>query len=196
MTAPSREIYTVGYSTQEWDTFLSLLQQAGITAVADVRSHPTARLEQYRREHLSPALRREGIEYVFLGDQLGARRTEDECFVDDRVVYRLVAKLPAFLAGIKRLEQGIQQFRIALMCAEKEPLDCHRGLLIAPHLKSQGWRVKHLLADGTVETLEETEKRLIQLAGNDPLFDGKLEHEEILGRAYSEWSLERTHSRG
>lgn len=179
-------IYTVGYSTHEWADFLSLLKNAKITAVADVRSHPTARLEQYRRENLSPALRREGIEYVFLGDELGARREEEECYAEGRVDYELVAGLPAFKKGINRLKDGVKQYRIAMLCAEKEPLDCHRGLLIARHLSELGWQINHLLADGSVETHQEAEQRLIQIAGTDPLFDGDLSYKEKLVRAYQE----------
>ena len=182
-------IYTVGYSTHEWETFLALLNQAGITAVADVRSHPNARLEQYRRENLSPALQREGIEYVFLGDELGARRSEAECYVDEKVDYELVAKVPAFLQGIDRLAEGAKQFRIAMLCAEKEPLDCHRGLLIARHLTELGWQVIHLLPNGTQETHKDTEQRMIEMVGIDPLFDGDLSHEQKLARAYRELSM-------
>lgn len=188
MTLPPT-IYTVGYSTHEWETFLALIKQAGITAVADVRSHPNSRLEQYRRENLSPALQREGIVYVFLGDELGARRSETECYVDERVDYELVAKIPAFLQGINRLTEGIKQYRIAMLCAEKEPLDCHRGLLIARHLTELGWQVIHLLADGSQEAHKDTEQRMIKMVGIDPLFDGVLSHEEKLARAYHEQAM-------
>ena len=187
--ASDTTIYTVGYSTHEWADFLSLLKNAKITAVADVRSHPTARLEQYRRENLSPALRREGIEYVFLGDELGARREEEESYVDGRVDYELVARLPAFKKGIDRLKEGVKQYRIAMLCAEKEPLVCHRSLLIARHLKQLGWQVIHLHADGTEETHQDAEQRMISMVGIDPLFDGELSHEEKLDRAYREQAI-------
>ncbi len=182
----SRTIYTVGYSTHEWPDFLALLQDAKITAVADVRSHPTARLESYRRENLAPELSEQGIEYVFLGRELGARREEPECYVDGRADYGCVAKLPAFREGIQRLERGAAAHRIALMCAEREPLDCHRGLLISKVLKAEGWQVRHLLADGSVEEHRDTERRLVAMVGVDPLFDGELSEAERIERAYTE----------
>lgn len=187
-------IYTVGYSIHEWADFLALLQGAKITAIADVRSHPTARLEQYRRENLAPELKDQGIEYVFLGHELGARREEPECYVDGSVDYGFVAKLPRFREGIERLERGAATHQIALMCAEREPLDCHRGLLIARVLKAEGWQVRHILADGTVEKHTDTEQRLVEMVGVDPLFDGELNEAERIERAYAERGRDRSYT--
>ena len=182
----SKTIFTVGYSTHEWEVFLSLLVSQGITALADVRSHPTARLEPYRRENLAPRLKAADIEYVFLGSELGARRTEPECYIRGRADYGLIAQSETFRRGLKRLEDGARKYRIALMCAEREPLECHRGVLISRVLTQKGWQVSHLLADGTVEEHSQTEKRLIELVGQDPLFDEGLKSTELLKRAYEE----------
>lgn len=182
----ARSIYTVGYSTHEWPDFLSLLKAAKITAVADVRSHPTARLPHYRRENLSPRLRAEGIAYVFLGQELGARRVEPACYVDGRADYEQIEGLPAFGRGIQRLERGAAQHTIAMMCAEREPLDCHRGVLISHVLSVGGWRVRHLLADGRIEEHHDTEQRLINMMGVDPLIDSRADRAELLRRAYAE----------
>lgn len=190
---PEKAIYTVGYSTHEWATFLALLRGAGITAIADVRSHPQARLAQYRQEHLAPALRGEGIAYVFLGDELGARRVEPECYLEGRADYELVAQLPAFREGIARLERGSADHKIALMCAEKEPLDCHRSVLICRVLVDEGWRVGNVLADGSVEDHRETEKRLVAMVGTDPLLDANQPWTELRRRAYHERGLENAY---
>lgn len=191
----SKSILTVGYSTHEWQEFISLLRGAGITAIADVRSHPQARLPQYRREQLESGLKTEGIAYVFLGNHLGARRVESECYIGDRADYELVAKLPAFLEGLNRLERGAAEYRIALMCAEKEPLHCHRGVLIARALVEADWEVGHLLADGTVESHAETEQRMIDWMGVDPLLDSGTPRKELLNRAYRELGLEVSYHR-
>lgn len=188
MTAPA--IFTVGYSTHEWPEFLALLRAAGVTVVADVRSHPAARLPQYRQEILAPALRAEGIAYVFLGKELGARREEPECYLDGRADYERIAHLPAFREGIARLERGAAEHAIALLCAEKEPLDCHRGVLISRLLSREGWRVRHLLADGSIEEHAETERRLIEWMGVDPLLDAGSDRAALLERAYFERGLE------
>lgn len=187
MTEPaSRTIYTVGYSTHEWPPFVGLLHGAGITALADVRSNPQARLPQYRQENLAPALRAEGIAYVWLGKELGARREEPECYIDGGVDYERVSELPEFRAGIARLEKGAAEHTITLMCAEREPLDCHRSVLICRVLKAEGWTVRHLLADGSVEQHADTERRMVAMVGIDPLLDAGADHQALVDRAYRE----------
>ena len=181
-----RTIYTVGYSTHEWPAFIALLRGAGITALADVRSNPQARLPQYRQENLAPGLRKEGIAYVWLGMELGARRDERECYADGQVDYELVATLPSFRAGITRLENGVAEHTITLMCAEREPLDCHRGVLIARVLKADGWRVRHIRADGTIEEHDDTERRMVERVGVDPLLDSGVDQSTLVNRAYRE----------
>lgn len=198
-TSPSErlspEILTVGYSTHEWPDFLALLRGVGVTAIADVRSHPTARLPSYRQENLAPALRAEGIAYVFLGDELGARRVEPECYVEDRADYGRIERLPKFREGVARLERGAAEHTIALMCAEKEPLDCHRGVLISRVLTEEGWQVGHVLADGSIEPHATTEDRLVEIVGVDPLLDGLAGRDKLVERAYSERGLQIAYQR-
>lgn len=194
MAASPRKILTVGYSTHEWPDFLALLRGAGVTAIADVRSHPTARLPSYRQENLAPALRAEGIAYVFLGDELGARRVETECYIDGRADYGRIETLPKFREGIARLERGAAEHTIALMCAEKEPLDCHRGVLISRVLSAESWQVGHVLADGSVEPHATTEDRLVEMVGVDPLLDGFAGRDKLVTRAYSERGLQIAYS--
>ena len=179
-------IYSIGYSNHLPDVFVELLRGHGVTAVADVRSSPYSRRRYYCRQPLAELLADEGIEYVFLGEQLGARRDEAECYVDDQAVYERVAKLPQFVAGIERLLTGAEKYRIAMMCGERDPLDCHRGVLITPALVDAGAEVQHILADRSLEHHTETEQRLIDLLGLDPLFDGALDRASLLARAYAE----------
>ena len=115
-----------------------------------------------------------------------ARRDEPECYLDGRAVYDRVAELPVFRQGLERLERGAAEHVIALMCAEREPLDCHRTVLVARQLSARGWRVRHILADGSIEEHADTERRLVQQMGVDPLFDGALTEEELVERAYDE----------
>ncbi|MEX0713868.1 MAG: DUF488 domain-containing protein, partial [Pirellulales bacterium] len=126
--------------------------------MADVRSHPYSRRnEQFNREQLAPALEAAGIRYVFLGEELGARRVEAECYEGRQVVYRRIAALPRFQEGLTRLRQGAAVYRVALMCAEKEPLDCHRTILVCRELREE-FHIMHILADGTTEDHAQTEK--------------------------------------
>jgi uncharacterized protein (DUF488 family) len=167
--------YTVGHSNHSIEKFIGLLTANGITAVADVRSRPFSRRNpQFNRERLAATLTQHGIAYVFLGKELGARSEDPSCYENGKVQYPRLAATPAFKAGMERVLAGAAKFRVALMCAEKEPLDCHRTLLVSRALESVGASIAHILADGSVEPQEKTMSRLIDLVGlsKEDLFQG------------------------
>jgi uncharacterized protein (DUF488 family) len=187
MSLAGRDIFTVGHSTHEWETFLGLVQQHGVTAIADVRSQPFSRLREYNRDALAAGLKREGIQYVPLGRELGARRDEPECYVDGQAVYERVAELPLFQEGIERLLKGAERLTIALMCAEKEPLNCHRTVLVCRRLRLHGLHIRHILADGTLEEHADAERRLMKMMGIAPdLFQQDVKEADLIERAYEE----------
>ena len=165
-------IYTIGHSNHPIDRFIALLQQHGIRAVADVRSTPYSRFNpQFRKERLQAALADAGIRYVFLGEELGARSKDPACYEEGgRVSYVRLAATDLFRRGIERLLTGMQNHRIAIMCAEREPLDCHRTILVARELEKAGVPVTHILKDGTLEPHSQAMQRLaseLKLAGRD-----------------------------
>lgn len=160
----SQPVFTIGHSNLEIGKFAALLKQHGIQAIADVRSSPYSQYNpQFNRESLQRALQEQGISYVFLGDELGARRSERECYLEGRADYELISQTPAFKRGIERVTEGAAKMRVALMCAEKDPIDCHRCILVSPYLRRRGLEVLHILSDGTVENHEQTELRLLRL---------------------------------
>lgn len=181
-----RRLFTVGHSTHEFPTFARLLTENGVSALIDVRSQPHSRLEHFRRADLSAALKAIGIAYVFLGRELGARREEPQCYVNGQATYENVSELPAFREGLDRIERLADSQIVALMCAEREPLDCHRSVLIARHLVKRGMNIKHILADGKLENHAHTEQRMVRLMGVDPLFDSATTEPELVERAYAE----------
>lgn len=155
-------IYTVGHSNHAIEDFIELLKQYDITALADVRSHPYSRyVPHYAKDALKTALTHVGIAYVFLGRELGARSQNPACYEQGKIQYDRLAQEPCFSEGIQRLVQGMAQYRIALMCAEKDPLACHRALLVARHLVKCDIAVNHIHADGHLETHEALEARLL-----------------------------------
>ena len=169
-------LYTIGHSNHEIEKLIELLRQHEISVVADVRSSPySAYTSQFNREHLQAMLKQADIAYVFMGEQLGARRSEQECFVEGKVRFELVGKMPAFIEGLSRLRKGIAEHRVALMCSEKDPLTCHRTLLICRNLRGESIAIRHILEDGTIETHEAAESRLLDICKLPPgdLFDGK-----------------------
>jgi uncharacterized protein (DUF488 family) len=156
-------IFTIGHSNHALAEFLALLDKHGVTAVADVRSHPFSRRNpHFNREELEPALRQLGTVYVFLGDQLGGRPGQPSLYDDGgRIDYDRVRKTEFFERGLDRLDKARQKFTVALMCSEEDPLDCHRGLMIAPALKERDVLSNHIRASGAVETTAEMEQRLL-----------------------------------
>lgn len=178
-----RELFTIGHSRHSREEFLKLLQTHRIEAVVDVRSNPFSRWSpQFSRNALEKFLEENGIRYIFLGDELGARRVELECYKDGVAAYDRIAKLTAFLDGLARMRKGAEQFRLVLMCAEKDPLECHRTILVCRQLRDE-YRILHILHDGTIETNEEAEQRLLkeERARVDDLF---FDANSLLARAY------------
>lgn len=156
-------VFTIGHSNQTLDAFIALLHSHGITALADVRSQPYSRhVPHFSREPLKAALEEAGISYVFLGKELGARPQDADCYEDGKVSYAKLAQRPAFAEGISRLISGSNRHRIALMCAEKDPAHCHRGLLVSPALLQQGVAVLHIHGDGHLENHASLQARLPQ----------------------------------
>ena len=159
----SGAILTVGHSNHALDDFLALLEGHAVTALADVRSAPYSRfLPHFNRSSLEEGLGARGIRYVYLGDALGGRPRDPSCYEDGRIRYDRVAATESFRSGLVRVVQGAARYRVALMCAEAEPLDCHRTLLVARALDREGLHVEHILADGALEPHSRAMDRLLE----------------------------------
>ena len=149
-------LFTVGHSNHERDHFVGLLHSHDIQVVADIRSWPASRHVPWAdSKALAISLRKSGIRYAFLGDQLGGRPDDPDAYNEaGRVLYGRVAASAAFQAGIDRLMQGISAFRIAVMCSEENPEHCHRRLLVAKVLAERGVTIEHMRGDGRLEKEE------------------------------------------
>lgn len=194
-TDMSDEIYTVGHSNHSGERFIELLRAHGVTAIADVRSTPYSRRNpQFNRNDLRATLKEHAIQYAFLGEELGARSDDECCYVNDKVQYALLAKTPLFQSGIERVMEGARSHKIALMCAEKDPLNCHRAILVARTLAQAGLSIMHILSDGSVETHDDALGRLIDRLGlgHEDLFRSRtISVEEAYGRQGERIAFER-----
>jgi len=182
-------LFTIGHSDHELPQLAGLLRQHCVDVVADVRSQPySARLPQFNKEALERGLRENGLQYVFLGRELGARRDEPECYVEGQARYDLVARTGAFAKGLQRIRNGLEKYSLALLCAEKDPLTCHRTILVCRHLRGFGFSIQHIHADGRLESHEAAEERLLEITGDaEPsLFSSRPEQIE---RAYDRQGL-------
>jgi len=178
MSELTHPVFTVGHSTHTLEVFVALLSRHGVTALVDVRSTPYSRANpQFNRETLERRLKVHGIKYVFLGSELGARSNDLTCYENGRVQYARLARTELFRSGIDRVIRGANEYHVALMCAEKEPLECHRTLLVARALAELGIVVRHILADGRLEPHDATMERLLDVVGlpHQDLFRSKTE---------------------
>ncbi len=160
----SFDIFTIGHSNHEFINFGHLLNSASIDMIVDVRSSPFSRMHpQFNKEALSSSLKTLQIGYLFMGDALGGRSSDPGDFRDGHVVYQRLAEKEIFSQGIDRVFKGTKKFKIVLLCSEKEPLDCHRTLLVSRALADKGLCVGHILATGEVEAHETSLVRLLKL---------------------------------
>jgi len=180
-----KEIYTIGHSNHSIENLLKLLKKHHITALCDVRSHPYSKYNpQFNKETLVSTLKDNDIVYVFLGKELGARSDDSSCYDSEgKAQYVRLAKTEIFKEGVNRLNKGMASYRLALMCAEKDPITCHRTILICRHLRADDMKIKHILEDGSLETQQEAEQRLMKLLklSEQDLF---ATHEQLIERAY------------
>jgi uncharacterized protein (DUF488 family) len=155
-------IYTIGHSTHSTDEFLNLLETHKINAIVDVRSSPYSKFNpQFNRETIEDQLKKNGIQYVYLGKELGPRSDNPHCYKNGKAVYNLIAATDFFKEGLNRLQKGIEKYKIALMCAEKDPITCHRMILICRKIRDKDMQIYHILENGELESNIEAEKRLM-----------------------------------
>ena len=181
-----RYLYTIGHSNHAIETFINLLISHNISAVCDVRSAPYSRYApQFNYEAIREKLRQKGIQYVYLGRELGPRSDDPDCYDNGKVEYGRLAKTDIFQEGLKRVNKGVQSFRVALMCAEKDPANCHRTILVCRHLRSADLEILHILEDGSLENNRDLERRLMRMLKipEQTLFDRP---EDLVEQAYNE----------
>jgi len=179
-TAPLRsefDLLTIGHSNLAADRFMGLLANAGVTAIADVRSVPfSRRYPWFSAKTLAARLQGAGIAYLPLGEILGGRPRDPGLYRDGVADYEKMAATPQFKAGLDQVGELRSRFCLCLMCAEREPLDCHRCLLVGRALAERGFKLGHILVDGTIEPHVTSEERLLARAGgSDDLFVPRVE---------------------
>ena len=159
-------LFTIGHSSHSYERFLELLRQHGVNFVLDVRSVPhSGRSPQFGQSRLRETLRTDAIRYRHAGNILGGRPADRQFYQDDQVQYGRIAASEEFLKALARVRSAARTHRVALVCAEGDPLTCHRFLLLARYLRSPGLEIVHILPDGRGEPHSETELRLMRQTG-------------------------------
>lgn len=155
------KLFTVGHSNHPIDVFVALLRQHGIEVLVDARSQPVSRyLPHFNKEALNGSVTVAGLRYLFLGRELGGRPEGTEFYDEEgHVRYDRLAESPRFREGIDRLERGVEKYRVAIMCSEENPTECHRYLLISRVLRGKGMRIAHIRGDGRIDADEELQRQ-------------------------------------
>jgi uncharacterized protein (DUF488 family) len=178
------KLYTIGYSCHSIKSLTKALKTYNVEAVADVRSQPFSKFKpEFNRPNLSTELKRQRLKYVFLGEECGARIDDPNCYVNGKADYSLIATNKLFQKGLERIERGLSKLNIALLCAEKDPITCHRTILICHNLKERVSNIEHILCDNTLETHEHVELRL-KMKHNLDIPDMFMNEEQLLEQAY------------
>lgn len=162
-----RALFTVGHSILDFANFAALLKDHGVELVADVRTVPqSARWPHFSQPAFEKLLQAEHLDYLFLGDELGGRPDDADAYRPDGLVdYKARRKSYACQAGLMRLWKEMDNRLVALMCAEEDPLECHRFLMICPELTKLGANPLHIRKGSRIETQEAAENRLLAATG-------------------------------
>ena len=163
-------ILTIGHSNHPIERFVALVEGAGVSALADVRSFPSSRYApHFNQDALAKSLQEKNIAYLYCGRELGGR------------THKRPSTPESFREGLDRIITESARHRVSLMCAERDPLDCHR-LMLARALVERGIAVGHVLATGEIASQRATEDRLLAREGlsGDDLFS----REARLGDVY------------
>lgn len=168
-TMAGTTIYTIGHSLHPAEHFVELLAAHAIVRLVDVRSHPASkRAPQFGKAALMAALAARRIEYTYLGRELGGRPQGAEHYrPDGSLDPERRSKADDFQAGIRQLLALARASRTVILCAEENPVSCHRKGLIAPALRRAEVEVLHIRGDGRLEPdeIEATRARQLGLFG-------------------------------
>lgn len=162
-------LFTIGYSGQDIQSFGLLLTRHQVSVLCDVRSTPFSAFKpDFSRGPLKTFLNKCGIKYAFFGDELGARPKDRSCYVGGQAKYERIAKTSLFQSGLERVKNGSSQLNLALMCSEKDPIECHRAILVCRHLAEIRHEIRHIHGNSRLESQDDLETRLVALHNLTP----------------------------
>ncbi len=162
-------LFTIGYSGLDMPGFVALLRASAVDVVCDVRSTPFSTYKpDFTRGPFRGHLNRAQIKYVFLGDRLGARPKDRSVYVAGQATYDRIAATADFRVGLDRVRDGTRTLTLALVCSERDPIECHRAVLVCRHLGDLRSDIAHIHTDGSVEDQAAFDVRLVAHHGLTP----------------------------
>lgn len=156
---------TIGYGNMQLDEFINLLLVTRVNYLVDIRTTPFSKYKPaFNKQNLQEALLKKGITYLWLGDSLGGRPSDDSCYFENGTVdYVKTSQTEAFKAGMEKLLDLRIPYNVAIMCTEKEPSECHRFLMVSRVLSEKGYDVTHVLGIKKYVLQKELEKKIMNI---------------------------------
>lgn len=150
-------LFTIGHSNLDLETFIDLLKVNGIEVLVDIRSQPYSRFaSQFNKAHIQRVVQANGMKYLFLGKELGGKPKDPEFYDSEgNVLYTRIAQSELFAEGIARLTIGVKTYRVAIMCSEENPVNCHRRFLIGRVMADHEITIQHIRKDGRIQSEAE-----------------------------------------
>lgn len=160
-----KTLYTIGHSNNTTEKFLSLLRENGIDCVVDVRSTPYSEFHsQFNKPNIQNLFTQNKIKYIHMPEEFGARIENPKLYTNGYVDFSKVRKGEAFKKGVSRVQDGIDKgYTIALLCCERQPIDCHRNILVAKAFYDLGYEILNIVDSNIVITQKEVEQMLLDL---------------------------------
>ena len=172
--AGQERVFTIGYTAFDTEQMIKVLKAHNIHCLIDVRTVPaSAHLPQYNRSILETVLKKAGIRYRHY-PEFGARQEDSKWYnTEGYLDFERYMESEAFKSGIHKVQEGMRLgYRFTLMCAEKDPINCHRAIMVARGFSKAGNDVAHIRVDSTgrdyLETQQELERRLMLKHGDNP----------------------------
>jgi uncharacterized protein (DUF488 family) len=121
-----KSILTCGHSSRSFDELTNLLSANEVTLLVDVRSKPVSRYcPHFNRAFLENRL---PMEYLWMPDLGGLGFVSPDAF--DEAICKLIC--------------FTKQYRVCVMCSEKDYLKCHRHTKLQPALEERGVKIIHI----------------------------------------------------
>ena len=184
-------VFTIGYAAFNIDDFIEILKSHKISHLIDVRSNPVSEYYQdYNSFNLEPELKQHNIIYENLALEFGARQENKEFFSEGGFVdFEKFTQSDQFKKGLAKIKKGLELgYNFVLMCAEKDPINCHRSIMIGYAMQKNGIEVLHIMHDGQLQPQGEIDKILLELYFSDRnqlnLFIKSSDEQELIEQAY------------
>lgn len=190
-TRENKTVYTIGYSGFAISNFIEIIKANSISVIIDVRSQPYSRyFPEYNKEMLEKTLKHNSIGYQSYAKELGGKQSNPHYYSTEGYFdFELYTKSENFIAGLKKLKEIMAQgHSCSLMCAEKNPINCHRGIMIAPVFYKEGYEIIHLMPNNMTITQKDIEKQLLEIyfprQEQLTLFDNGQNQDSFISLAY------------